>query len=153
MPLTFHFTFTLPPCLSFPLSLLSFLSRGQGGRESWKRGMQGLSASADHQRPRAGADRKETKGQRRRESRCLQLRRRARRPRPCSLLGPQAEGGERARARARVLLQGGLHPILLTLSLSFFFWGTDYRKRSTWRFNWEFGSLWDGWKINFIGAS
>lgn len=93
MSLTFHFTFTLPPCLSFPLSLLSFLSRGQGGRGSWKRGMQGLSASADHQRPRAGADRKETKGQRRRESRCLQLRRRARRPGPALSWDPRLRVG------------------------------------------------------------
>lgn len=84
--------------------------------------MQGLSASADHQRPRAVADRKETKGQRWRESRCLQLQCHAAVwwLHSCSLLGPQAEDGERARDRAGVALRGGLHPVLLTLSLSFF---------------------------------
>lgn len=70
-----NISFHLPSAF---LSLFSSFSpnlpqQGMGGRGSRKRGMQGLSVSADHQRPGAVADRKETKEQRWRESRCLQL--------------------------------------------------------------------------------
>lgn len=141
MALTFHFTFTLPSCLSFLLSLLTFLSRGWGaeaaGREVCRASLPLLTISGQEllltEKKRRSRD-----GERADVCSCSAVLHGGPAPAPS-----QDEDGERATGRAKVALRGGQHPILFTLSLSFFVWGTDHRKRSTWRFNWEFSLLWD----------
>lgn len=124
MLLTFHFTLAQPPCLpSFPLKLPQ---QGMGSRGDRERGLQGLFDSADW---------KETKGQRRRASRGLQLRpRSAWRPQPHRLRGSHAEDGNRARCRggpggSRGRGWGGPGPSCLFPPSVSFAWGTDHRKK------------------------
>ena len=139
MSLTFHFTHTLPSCLLFSSFPLNLPQQGTGTRGCQKTGLQGVFDSADHQRPRAAADRKEMKGQRWRASRCLQLRHRsARCPQPPGLRGSHAvDGGPgQVQWRARVVLGGGgagggggLCPSCLFHPSISFAWGTDHRKK------------------------